>query len=562
MADDDALSAAVAAHRTGDLETAKSLYRKALDQDPENAAARHMLGVAERDSGSLKAAERAFTAVLQHDPNNAEVWFDYGLTLRRAGVLDAATDAFSKATAIDPAQGPGWYQLGQCCRTQCRFELAKSAFARAVALMPQEPAVLYDAAQTLLSLGRCRDALDLVQSHEDIILKSPDHAFLRAEALWFCGDTDAAAAAFEQAVHTHPGSVSVRIRYADFLIAQSENEAALQLLHPLRSAHPDRLEYANRLAGLLFSVGRIEDAWPLLRPANERVGSTGLALRRRGQLRWTGQPLDGKRLFLTKYQGLGEQLMFLSLMPDLHALCDIAAAEVDPPLLALAQRTYPGINIVPWSKPAHADISQGEADYWSTAGDFAAAVRRTADDFTHTPPKLLPDASLVDHYARVVREHANGKFVAGLSHASPGSPIGAFKSVPLSQLAWLGDIDDLCLVSLQYGTAGHDLVGWAADTGIDLVPPVDDAILRDPEHQAALIAATDLVMSVSTTTIHIAGAMQHPAWVLLPFGRYTFWYWTESAGAPLWWPAVERVRPPDGTGWAFLKAKLEQEIAG
>ena len=63
-----------------------------------------------------------------------------------------------------------------------------------------------------------------------------------------------------------------------------------------------------------------------------------------------GQALDRTRLLVRAEQGVGDQLMFMSLIPDFsRAGKEQVILECEPRLVALAARSFPGVTVRPWS---------------------------------------------------------------------------------------------------------------------------------------------------------------------------------------------------------------------
>ncbi len=551
------VDSALAHHRAGDVESAAHDYRAALALNPKNVTALHMLGVIERDAGHMKPAAKLLEESLGVDPNNAEAWLDYGLLYRKAREPGVAIEAFVKALAVDPDFGPAWFQRGQCHAEVCQPEAALMCFEKAEPLLPGQSVVVLERAQAEIHLGQADQAVARLRK---LAGNEASLQALLADALWLAGDVSQAEQAFAKAADLAPDAVADKIRHAELLQASGKTEDALALLEQTRQRRPDRHDVAVRHAELLFTTGRFGEAWPLYQRRHERMGPNGRELDTQTP-HWSGEPIDGKRLVLTMDQGLGEQIMFLAFVPELAARADIVAVELDAQLIPLARRTYPNINFVPWSKPTHPDVMSAAADFWAATGDFGRVLRPSADSFPASGSPLKPDPDLLVSWQRNVRAQAGGKFVIGLSHASPKSMSGPDKSVPLSHLSWLASVPDVAVVSLQYGEPAAQMKAWTAETGLDFIDTGESANVTDPENQAALMAATDLVISVSTTTAHLAGALHHPAWVLLPFGRHHFWYWMEVDGRSLWHPSVQRMRQSKPGDWSDLAPRLKEAVA-
>jgi ADP-heptose:LPS heptosyltransferase len=82
--------------------------------------------------------------------------------------------------------------------------------------------------------------------------------------------------------------------------------------------------------------------------------------------------------------------------------------------------------------------------------------------------------------------------------------------------------------------------------------------LKDFADTAALIAELDLVVSVDTAVVHLAGALGKPVWVLIPF--CPDWRWMlERADSP-WYPTMRLFRQSAPNDWAPAFAAIEAAL--
>jgi ADP-heptose:LPS heptosyltransferase len=115
------------------------------------------------------------------------------------------------------------------------------------------------------------------------------------------------------------------------------------------------------------------------------------------------------------------------------------------------------------------------------------------------------------------------------------------RSLELAQLAPLGVIPGAVFVSLQKGEAG-------AQTAAGLTLHDFTEELTDFADTAALVAALDLVISVDTSVVHLAGALGKPVWVL---DRYdSCWRWLIGRTDSPWYPTLRLFRQPSAGDWA------------
>lgn len=144
---------------------------------------------------------------------------------------------------------------------------------------------------------------------------------------------------------------------------------------------------------------------------------------------------------------------------------------------------------------------------------------------------------------------APGEKLVGMSWLSKNVAFGANKSTTLSDWAEIFGIPGLKFVNLQYGDTRAERDKLKKKFGVELLT-IDDLDLReDLDGVAALTAACDLVVTVSNTTAHIAGALGVQTWVMVPVGVGKFWYWGFNTDVTPWYPTASIIRQEVQMDW-------------
>ncbi|MFC3678189.1 hypothetical protein [Ferrovibrio xuzhouensis] len=159
---------------------------------------------------------------------------------------------------------------------------------------------------------------------------------------------------------------------------------------------------------------------------------------------------------------------------------------------------------------------------------------------------------------------AGGRPRIGVAWRSGNADYGWHKSLRLADLAPVLRQRPVFWVDLQYGDTRTERTALAAEHGVDLWH--DDAVdpLADLDAVAAQIAALDLVISVSNTAVHLAGALGVPTWLLLPPPGYgLLWYWSVDRPDSPFYPAVRGFRQQDAAaGWGAVVAGVAEALDG
>jgi len=280
---------------------------------------------------------------------------------------------------------------------------------------------------------------------------------------------------------------------------------------------------------------------------------------------WDGKPFDGLLLVSGK-QGVGDEIIAASMFGDLQKLQRESGQEIlvecEPRLLPLFRRSFPDLAFVgridETTPPA---AIAGREHRMIKALDLAHYFRRQ----TPIPPQspwLVPDADKVAALRDGYRRQYPEQRLAGISWKSARAPQGASKSMTLTDMAPLLALPQHAWFNLQYGDITADLAEAAA-AGLP-VPVVDARIdaTADIDGLVAQIAALDVVVSTSSTTAHLAGAIGAPCHLLLPKARAVFWYWGYEGEHTPWYPSVTIHRNAREDAWRDLAARVAATLAG
>lgn len=256
---------------------------------------------------------------------------------------------------------------------------------------------------------------------------------------------------------------------------------------------------------------------------------------------WKGQLAKGCNLLLHYEQGIGEQIYFASVIPDLLATGMHIILEVDERLVTLMQRSFPEVEVIPYQFPFHESCYK--ADFQCPIGSAMRWHRRSFRNFEeHTKVGYLkPDPDILAYL-----KGYEGRI--GLSWASSAVRYGPYKTIPFNLFKTL--MDKKAVISVQYGKHSEK---------IDCIPDFD--ITQNIENCAALLSICSKVITISNATAHLAGALGVETHVLVPngLGRHIYWY-PERETVPNYPRAAAYTQMPKGD-WAPLVEYITKNIA-
>lgn len=262
---------------------------------------------------------------------------------------------------------------------------------------------------------------------------------------------------------------------------------------------------------------------------------------------WDGKPV--KSLFIHGEQGKGDEIMYLSMLPDVMALAEQIVVEVNEAVAPLVRITWPEISVVTTMDEGAA---LGPFDAKIAMGSLGRLFRRDKADFPGTP-YLQADPERVEHYRQELSRLGSGPHI-GIAWIGGTKTTRIHKrTISLGRLAPL--LKGNLAVSLQYGDFGEP---EAVQFGIACLGKASNG--TDLAEQAALISALDYVVTVQQTVVHLAGALGVPTYVLTceaPSWRYGA---AETGDRMPWYKNTRLIRQTEGESWDTVIARAAQII--
>lgn len=292
-------------------------------------------------------------------------------------------------------------------------------------------------------------------------------------------------------------------------------------------------------AVIRLRAGQFDVGWPMYRARHRSLGADPATIWPELP-EWDGRPLPGRLRVLTE-QGIGDTVMFLTLIHALRTRVGAITLLVNGRLERIMRRSFPGIDVVAPDDTGHMPPLP-DAAAWVCAGDLPAALGLFTGGAVSPQPYLQPDPVRTRHLRRQLTRRHPGKRLVGITWTSRADD-GWRRTVPPALWHPISDIREIALVSLQYGATAADLATFGdrvdADHGIEP--------LHDLDGLAALVAAMDVVVSPTNNTVHFAGALGIPSHVMLPVDPE--WRWGEDGAVCRWYDATRLYRQRRDGDW-------------
>ncbi|MEO8739940.1 MAG: DUF5672 family protein [Casimicrobiaceae bacterium] len=328
------------------------------------------------------------------------------------------------------------------------------------------------------------------------------------------------------------------------LALQSQNDVA-GAIDAFRQSIAHKADFANahwNLSLALLLDGQYSEGW--------REYDWRLSLAELGKGRhvfpgpaWDGVATQGKTLLLYTEQGIGDAVQFARYVPALAASGAKVVIHCAPPLHALLASVAGAAQVISGNMAllrcdAHFPLMSLPRHFATTL----ATIPAKAPYISVAPARRGAMRTTLD--ARAGRLRVGLAWVGNRTHTNDRN-----RSLHLSTLAALFDVHDIAWFSLQQGDAAVQVA--AVRGAADMLPLDPTASLDDT---AALIAELDLIISVDTSIVHLAGALGRPCWVLLPFAPD--WRWLLRREDSPWYPSLRLFRQSALRDWASVVARV------
>lgn len=261
---------------------------------------------------------------------------------------------------------------------------------------------------------------------------------------------------------------------------------------------------------------------------------------------WRGE--HGKRIVVYGEQGVGDEIMFSSCVPDLKAVSEKVVLDCHPRLVTLFQRSF-GVDchgtrknheFLPW------DVASYQFNARSPIGSLARHFRANGE-FPRKPYLTS---------GRNAQADALPGFKIGISwEGGYKETRAALRSVGLAELLPLLRMD-ATFISLQYTDCAYDIdhIGRKVGKTIHQFPFVTDK-QSDYDLTAELVNSCDLVISVNTSVVHLAGALGKECWTLTP-SKPAWRYTTVTGDVMPWYGSVRQFRQAADEKWSAAVGRV------
>ena len=529
-----------------DFKKAILYLKKATLIDPKNAFAFCNLGVAEfklkRYESSLKKLEKSISLQV----NYAEAYYYYGIVLQELGryveainrfeccnkynplFIDAyirqgdifcklnqnlsAIDVYKKASNIEPKLITPLMKIGKSFYNLNDFQNARKNFTKILEIDSQNKLALYNIA---LTYQKTNDFFNASKFYNRVLnLDINDIDTLNNQGL----------------ILQHQGNFRDAEKiYSNILLIDKENT------------------FASLNIGIInLYQKKFQDGWHLYE--NRWQASEKAKYLKTSVPELTDFSVVNKTIFIWAEQGIGDQILFSSLLYDAFRTQNHFYVALEPRLINLFKRSFSHLDHVTFIS-IHERLAESKYDFHLPIGSLGKFFRNSIEDFnSHPKAYLKTDEIQVSTLRNKIKK--NPQKICGISWMSQNAEIGKEKSLSLTELLPILSIPNITFINLQYGETKKEINSILNQHGIEIYTIDEIDNFNDLDGLASLINACDYIVTSSNVTAHIAGALNKETYLLIPYAHGRIWYWGESENKSLWYPSIKIYRCTENGLWS------------
>lgn len=505
-----------------ELDLALHSFEKAIEFMPNNAQAHNNKGYALNLLKRSAEALVSINAAIDLDSNYAQAYNNKGIALRDLGRLDEALVSYARATELNPLYAEAYSNTGNALKELRRYDESINSYIKAITLKQDFAEAYYNLGSVLKDQYRYEEALT---SYRKAIELKPNYAecfcnrgVLRSELMQL---QDAAK------------DFATALKLKSDLPTAIWNKAVLDLLRGDLEEGFIGFEWRWRDKNCVSFKEKRDFIEPL----------------------WLGkESLLNKTILIYSEQGLGDTLQFCRYVPMVAALGAKVVFEVQKPLKSLLSHLNGVAKLIcPGDTPP-------PFNYQCPLLSLPLAFKTHLGNIPHQISYIRADDKKTSYWRDKLG--TTKRLKVGLvwsggfrAHTPEIWSVNERRNIALEHLTQLKDLD-IDFFSLQKGEPAEsefkEMVrsNWK---GPQIFNYADE--LLDFSDTAGLIENLDLVISVDTSTAHLAAAMGKPVWIMNRFD--TCWRWLTNRDDSPWYPTVRLFRQKEAGNWTDVVNEIK-----
>jgi tetratricopeptide (TPR) repeat protein len=539
----------------GEFADAASCFQRTVECDPTHAAAQANLGQAFRVQGNTAAAVANLQRAARLRPDSPQVHFNLGEAYYAHGDLPSAMGSFKQAIQLRPDYADAYYNLGLVSQQQGHYSTAQAAYEVARSLHADDADIHNNLGTVLQAQGDLEAAVVAYQEALRLRPGFPQAYSNLGTCLQQLGDFPAAQTSYEAGLRLEPDNAAMHNNLGTVFQAQGQFDDALQAYHTALETQPEYTEALWNRSLAWLAAGHLTQGWQAY---EWRLQTPSWKPRHVAQRRWDGSSLYGKTILVSAEQGIGDELLFASCLPELSARAAHVVIECDARLVALLRRSFPRATVLGRADSAELPwpTEVPTADVHVPMASLPGHLRPTLGHFPAQPGYLVADPVRVAHWQSRLAALGPG-LKAGLAWRSLRSRVVTPYYTWIEQWEPLLRLPGVQWINLQYDDYDSELADVVQQWDVHIHHWPDLDTWHDLDGVAALTVAVDLVLAPDITVAQLGAGLGAPVWRLTAYAENEMGLGT---GISPWSPTLRTYRQPQPGDWAQVFARVATDL--
>jgi len=429
-----------------------------------------------------------------------------GLILGSLKQHKEAVNIFENAIKVNANYFPSYNNLGNCLNLLKKQDLALENFKKALKLNPNFQEAINNIANIYSIKGKYQEAIEY---YNEALKKGGDVAKIYYNigvAYVYLNNLQKAEEYYSKSFNKNPNDEILKKNYSILFLAQQNFKKAWELFD-------GRLN----LDDFVLKNSTIENIRHKLLK-NEKINKD-------------------EKILIIKEQGIGDEIIYGSMYPDLLKNYPNCVIETEERLLSIFKRSFGNEkNFIPFKKFSSNKKDIKKFNKILYAGSLGKLFRNNISDFKQK--KFLHPQKDLKEKIRIKLSKIDEKIKIGIAWKSKREILGADKSVDLEMLSEIINLNNISFINLQYGDTVNEVNKFNKKNKNKIHNIKDVDLFNDFESIAALLCNLDLFITVSNSTAHLAGALGIDTWLMKPKNHALFHYWNQPNNKTPWYPSI------------------------
>tara|TARA_Y100000022_G_scaffold148688_1_gene130403 strand:+ start:2196 stop:4187 length:1992 start_codon:yes stop_codon:yes gene_type:complete len=514
------LNLGISCQRLNKHKDAIKYFDEAVKLNPNFVKAYNLKGVSHNLIEELQKAEENFEISITKDPNFSEPYINLGILYRKQKKYNESIEIYNKALKI--INDNAALEILNLNLSNIYLDLNNNEFGKDYSLCKKYASIALE-----LNPENIRALNNIAVSN------------------LFEMNYKSAAEGFEKTIKLDPNYVDAHRNLGVLYNHLGAYEKSERCIKRTLELDPDNISKNMMLAETLLHQNKFSEGWEFY----EYRWNEDRTKVKPNFLKPTWEPKMGYgKILIWAEQGIGDQLLFSSILPELTDKFEKVFLLADKRLCKILQESLPKIVVMNMSEP----ITQDFFDYHLPVCSLARYFRKNISDFKNLSPLLkLPSKS----------KEKNKLLKVGLSWKSKGGLKSHKKSMVLSDLAKILNIGEIDFYNIQY-TDESDEVEYVKDKfGIEVPKPRGLDAFNDLYGLLEFINSCDFIISTSNSNAHLAASLGKITYLLLPKQYGKLWYWDNNLdNNNLWYPSIRKIYQTNEGEWDGAVENLYNKI--